>query len=141
VASVRPAQTPFFYPTAFFTRGFWLTLAVIFLSAGCAGPAPMADKVPRSPAHLTVINQTDYEWRLVIAQVAGGVVQNMQLSARASQTVDIEEGDCVIEQTALSSNAAPELSRRVSVRFESGQTYHWRLATLLSEPNGESVSP
>ena len=138
---MRPAQTPLFHPTAFFPRGFWLTLAMIFLSAGCAGPAPVADKAPRPPAHLTVINQTDYEWRIVVAQVAGGVVQNMRLPARASQTVDLGEGDYVIEQTALSANAAPELSRKISVRFESGQTYHWRLATLLSEPNGDSVSP
>jgi len=91
--------------------------------------------VPRAPAHLVVINQTDYEWRMVISRALGETAQDFRLPARGSHTVDLPAGDYVIEQAALTENAAPELSRKISSRMESGETYRWRLATLLSEPS------
>jgi hypothetical protein len=108
--------------------------------AGCATPAPGLVKAPPSPAHLIVINLTDYEWHIAIARPSGDSVHDSRLQPRASLTVDLVGGDYVIEQTALSENAAPELTRKIPARLEPGQTYRWRLVTLLSEPAGNSVA-
>lgn len=122
-------------------RGLWLFAALIVLVAGCAGPAVAPVKVPPAPAHLVVINQTDYEWRLTIDRASGELVRTVRVLARVSETIDVSGGDYVIEQTMLPTASAPELSRKISSRFEPGQTYRWRLATLLSQPNGNSDAP
>jgi hypothetical protein len=38
----------------------------------------------------------------------------------------------VIEQTMVSLDARPGQDRQIPTRFEPGQSYRWRLATLLS---------
>jgi hypothetical protein len=138
---VRPAQTFRFQPIAFSLRGLWLVFAFVFLLPGCAAPELAPVKAPPPPAHLVVINQTDYEWRLVINRPPGDSMMDIRVLARASQTIDLAGGDYVIEQTMLPKTNAPELSREISSRLESGQTYRWRLATLLSDSTGNSDAP
>ena len=109
------------------------------LIGGCAAPAPVASKTQaESKAHLVVINLTDYEWHIAVARPSGESMADFHLKPRASSSVDFAAGDCVIDQTALAEGAAPELSRKIPMKLEAGQTYRWRLVTLLSEPIGNS---
>jgi hypothetical protein len=82
---------------------------------------------------LVVINETDYLWSLNIALAGGGGAQETRVQPRATVTLDLAGGDYVIEQTALSENAAPALTRKIPAKLNGGQTYRWRLITLLSE--------
>jgi hypothetical protein len=91
-------------------------------------------------AQLVVLNRTDYEWQISIAGPSGEKTNDFKLEARASRTLDFPSGDYVIKQTVLSEGAAKELTREIPAKFESGQTYRWRLVTLLSEPSGASDS-
>ena len=138
---MRPAQTSPFQPSAFSLRGLWPVFAFVFLLAGCAAPDLTPVKAPPLPAHLVVINETDYEWRLTIHRVSGESVRELRVLARASETIDVAGGDYVIEQTMLPTAGAPELSRTIPSRLEPGQTYRWRLATLLSESKGDFDAP
>ena len=115
-----------------------MTLAWWIFAAGCATPAPVSPAVPQQPAHLVVINLTDYAWRIVLTRPSGEPAHESRLQPRATAKVDLAGGDYVIEQTALSAGAAPELSRRIPAKLEPGQTYRWRLVTLLSEPAGDA---
>lgn len=138
---MRPARTSPFQPIAFSLRGLWLVAALVFLLPGCAAPELATVEAPPPPAHLVVINQTDYEWRLVINRPPGESMTDIRVLARASQTIDLAGGDYMIEQTMLPPTPAPELRREIFSRLAPGKTYRWRLATLLSEPNGDSVAP
>jgi len=138
VANVRPAPTSPIHPGTANVRAFGFVVVLVMALAGCAAPPSPPVSAPPPPAHLVVINQTDYAWHMVIGRDSGPPVQDFQLQPRGSQTVDLPAGDYVIEQTALSENAEPGLSRKFSSRLESGQTYRWRLATLLSESPSDS---
>ncbi|HEY4248946.1 MAG TPA: hypothetical protein VGM64_19130 [Lacunisphaera sp.] len=138
---MRLAQTSLFHPIAFSLRGLCPVFAFVFLLAGCAAPDLAPVKTPAPPAHLVVINQTDYEWRVTVHRVSGESVRELRVLARASETIDVAGGDYVIEQTMLPTAGAPELSRAIPSRLEPGQTYRWRLATLLSESKGDSDAP
>ncbi len=109
----------------------WL-LAGLLAASGCATPAP----VPPGPAAamLGVINGTDYTWRVTLTPVAGGASRSEELPARARCSVEVVGGDYAIEQDVVPAN--PALARRFACRLEAGQTYHWRLATLLSDDAG-----
>ena len=123
----------------FFSLAILATLAEAFLFSGCAAPAPIAP--PASPpAHLIVVNETDYLWHLVIIRPGGGSAYDSQLQPRATVSLDLAGGDYVIEQSAISENAATELTRKIPANLQSGQTYRWRLVTLLSESTPPSDS-
>ncbi len=140
MAEVSAASNPSIRGAVVFAWAFGFVLVCALFLASCAAPVTPVVEAPRSPAHLVVINQTDYEWHMIIGHESGPPVRDFRLQARASLTVDLPAGDYSIEQTALSENATPELSRKISSRLESGQTYRWRLATLLSESPGNSDS-
>jgi hypothetical protein len=115
--------------------GLWLAgISWCFVVVGCTAPGPAAIAAPAEAprAHLTVVNLSAYEWRIAINHQAGGEAYAMRLAPRGSVTVDLPGGDYVIDQTALSADASPELNRRVPARLESGQAYRWRLLTVLS---------
>ena len=115
----------------------------LLLAAGCAAVAPpSAGTGPR--AHLAVVNLSDCEWQIVIGPAAGGEARALHLAARASQAVDLPGGDYVIEQTALATDSGIDSARRFTVRFDAGQAYRWRLATLLTAPaqaTGRDATP
>ena len=112
---------------------FLAMLAGGLFFSGCAAPVPVPPPA-LPPAHLVVINETDYEWQLTVTRVSGKTAQAYRLQSRATLSLELTGGDYEIEQTALSENPAPELSRKLPVRLDSNQTYRWRLMTLLSEP-------
>jgi hypothetical protein len=113
-----------------------MLLACAVLLVGCVTPVVVPAAAPQAPAHLIVINVTDYEWRLVIARSAGATIKDARLQSRATLAIDLAGGDYVIEQSVLGDNATPEMARKIPVSLASGQTYRWRLVTLLSEPAG-----
>jgi hypothetical protein len=89
-------------------------------------------------AHFVVVNLSDCEWQIAIAPAAGGETRALHLMARASQSIDLPGGDYVLEQTALTADAGIESARRFTSHLDAGQTYRWRLATLLTAPSGET---
>jgi hypothetical protein len=83
-------------------------------------------------------NLTDYEWRIAVAATAGTETQASRVWARSSAEINLAGGDYVIEQTVVAENAGTELTRRLPAQLAPGQTYRWRLVTLLSDPAGEA---
>ena len=142
MASVRIAQILLpRYPGAVH-RVFWTMLACLLLLSGCVATSPVVVEKPLSPsAHLAVLNLTDYEWHIVIVRSSGGSAADFHLEPRGSHSVDLVGDNYSIEQTTLSEAAAPELSRKIPATLEAGQSYRWRLVTLLSEQRGSSDSP
>ncbi len=112
-------------------------VGVLWSVTGCGTPPKLAEGA-QSMAHCFVVNLGDCEWRIAISPVAGGEARALRLAARASQVVDIPGGEYAIEQTLLTVDAGTDSVRRFSVRIEVGQTYRWRLATLLTAPTGET---
>ena len=131
--------SPFRFPAALL-RVLWAVLTLGGLFAGCASPDPKPSSAPAAPAHLTVINQTDYAWHLVVRRSSGAGAGDFRVQARATLSIDLAAGDYVIEQTELSADAGPALSRQIPTQLVAGQTYRWRLATLLSEPGAADSS-
>ena len=110
----------------------WAALVMCSFFSGCAAPAQVQPAAPPL-AHLVVINETDYAWQLTLTRVTGQSAHGYRLQPRATLSLDLVGDDYVIEQTALAENGAVALSRKVPARLDAGQTYRWRLATLLSE--------
>lgn len=106
-------------------------LVGMLLAVGCAKKAPASHQP--APAHLVVINVTDYAWRLAITAADGADPRSEQVPPRAELTIKLAGGNYEVEQASVSANATPDLTRRMSFRLESGLTYRWRLATLLSD--------
>jgi len=105
-------------------------------AAGCASSSVVPE--PPRVARLLVENLTDYAWRITVIAAAGPEAGAAEVPARGFAEVAVGGGDYVIEQTARGAGA--ELSRRLSARLEAGQTYQWRLGTLLSDPAGAATA-
>ena len=120
-------------PKSALTAAFGLCL----LAAGC-GTVPQPSARAGPVAHFMVINLSDCEWQIAIAPASGGEHRVLHLTARASQAIDLPAGDYAVEQTALTADAGIESARRFTSHLDAGQTYRWRLATLLTAPSGES---
>jgi hypothetical protein len=69
---------------------------------------------------------------------AGGETRIWQMAGAASLKVDIPAGEYTVDQTMLVENPGPEARRSFPMRIEPGQTYRWRLATLLSGGSAEA---
>jgi hypothetical protein len=119
----------------------WAVLSGCLLLGGCGSPAPISKNTERQPAHLVVMNLTDYRWRITIARLPAPPTADFQVEARESRSIDLAGGEYTIRQTVLSEGAASELSRELPAKFESGENYRWRLATLLSEAADPAPSP
>ncbi len=118
-----------------------LAVACLIL-AGCATPDPLVEKAKDLPAHLTVMNLSDYRWHITIGHSsAAASVTDFHVEARESRSIDLVAGDYVIRQEVESDGAARGLTRELPAKFAPGETYRWRLATLLSEPADPSVKP
>ena len=108
-------------------------LGLILILGGCTSVTPPALSGP--PTHFVVTNLSDCEWRIAIAPTGGGETRTLQLPARGAQNLDLAAGEYVIEQTMLTGDAEPASTRRLTAKLDPGQTYRWRLVTLLSAPN------
>lgn len=105
-------------------------------AAGCASSTVVPESRP--VARLLVENLTDYAWRITVTAAAGPESSTAEVPARGFAEVALSGGDYVIEQAARGPGA--DLSRRLPARLEAGQSYQWRLGTLLSDPAGTSVA-
>jgi hypothetical protein len=101
-------------------------------AAGCASSTVVPE--PPRVARLLVENLTDYAWHITVTAAAGSETGVAEVPARGFAEVTVGGGDYFIEQAARGAGA--ELSRRLPARLEAGQTYQWRLGTLLSDPAG-----
>jgi hypothetical protein len=110
-------------------------LLLMLLAGGCSTVPP--PKIgPVAGVHFVIVNLSDCEWRITLTLAGGGPAHVLHLSARESQETDLAGGAYGIEQTALNGSTGLESTRRFTVRLEPGQTYRWRLATLLSATPG-----
>lgn len=135
MAAVRPVRLYRLHHPAGWWRAGWWALAASLLLASCANPPSAPASALAAPAKLSVINLTDYVWHLVISRAGGGTVRDFQVKARASEVLELAGGDYLIEQTVLEEGVAgADLTRKIPSTFIPGQSYRWRLATLLSEP-------
>lgn len=111
-------------------------LGLMLILGACTTATP-----PRSAglvAHFVVVNLSDCEWQIAIAPSGGGEARALRLPGRDTQKIDLAAGEYVIEQTMLARDAGPASTRRLTIRLEPGQTYRWRLVTLLTAPTGET---
>ena len=120
--------------------GLMVVFGLLLLAAGCnTVPKPSAEAGPTG--HLVIVNLSDCEWQISISPMAGGETHTLHLAVRALQAIDLSPGDYVIEQTALVVDAGPDSARRFKTRIDVGQTYRWRLATLLSALREDPAAP
>jgi hypothetical protein len=110
-------------------------LGLMLTMGGCTAVRQPAAAGP--VAHVVVVNLSDSEWQIAIAPAGGGEARVLRLQARASQKVELSAGDYAIEQTLLAGNPGPASTRRLSAKLDPGQTYRWRLVTLLSALPGD----
>jgi len=57
-----------------------------------------------------------------------------------SLDLELAGGDYAVEQTMLSDDAGPDSTRRFSMQLVVGESYRWRLVTLLSGAEAADVS-
>lgn len=131
-----------------------LTLALLCLAilAGfifmvrCRHQAPSAS-VPsvetkaKPMARLTMLNASGCEWRIVITSVASGDRGTWKLPVAKSIEAELGGGDYAVEQTMLADGAGADATRRFTMWLEAGQSYRWRLMTLLSEEAVDGRTP
>jgi hypothetical protein len=77
----------------------------------------------------------------MLTPAGGGPARALQLAARESREIDLAAGEYGIEQTALNGNTGSDSRRQFTIRLEPGQTYRWKLLTLLSAPVDGSGDP
>jgi len=106
---------------------------LLLLAGGCGTVGPTASGDGRT-AHFVVINLSDCGWQITLAPAVGGPYRILHLAGRESQAVDLPGGEYHIEQTALAGPTGAGSTRQLKIRLDSGQTYRWRLVTLLSAP-------
>lgn len=92
-------------------------------------------------AHLTMLNGSHCEWQIAVTPTTGGDTQTWKVPLAKSLDVKLPGGDYAVEQTMLTDDAGPEAIRRFSLRLEPGESYRWRLVTLLSGSSEELHQP
>ena len=112
--------------------------AVLVAASGCAKKAPVAAslRAAKRTTKVEVVNLSDYDWRLAVVSKEGREVAASRLVARGTLRLEVPGGDYEIEQTAINGTFGPGATRRFSAHLETGESYRWRLATLLAAPTG-----
>jgi hypothetical protein len=108
-------------------------LGVMLFAPGC-GTVTQPAAEPARGVHFVVVNLSDCAWQITLTPSGGGPARVLHLAPWDSQKLDFAGGSYGIEQTALNGSRETESTRRFTIRLESGQTYRWRLVTLLSAP-------
>jgi|GEM_PF-1707383 len=115
--------------------GLLLTVHCTHGSAARLALAPLPDEAPI--AHLTVLNSSECEWQIAFTASAGGGARTWKLPAAKMLKIELAGGDYRVEQTMLTANADATATRRFALHLEPGETYRWRLMTLLSNAAAE----
>ena len=121
-------------------------LAGVLFMARChvqAPPAAVPSEVSKAKlmARLTMLNTSDCEWQVVITSVASGNQATWKVPVKKSVEVELAGGDYAVEQTMLADGAGPDATRRFTIRVGAGQSYRWRLMTLLSGEAAAALPP
>jgi hypothetical protein len=103
---------------------FWRCTASSRVATGAESAAPTA--------RLAVSNLTGYAWKIGLLSRDGAPARAVHVAEQATVEFEVRGGDYVIEQAMLNASGEPATTRRFSARFAAGETYQWRLATLLS---------
>jgi hypothetical protein len=108
----------------------------LFFAVRCTRENPLSKKSPAvsasQMAHLTLLNDSNCEWQIAMTPAAGGEPRSWKLPLAKSLKVELAGGDYQVEQTMLTDDAGPNEPRRFSLRLTAGESYRWRLVTLLS---------
>lgn len=110
-----------------------ITAGVACGLGGCKTVSPALTTATEDKAFLTVVNQTDYIWTLVLRR-GDNTVLTTTVNPRESSPVYVVAGRYDIEQGVVGSVRDAYLTQVVSFEFKAGQRYRWPLVTLLSEP-------
>ena len=118
----------------------FVVIAVLVAASGCATPASLPPAAPATErvAQVELVNLSDCDWRVAVALPDGRVTRALLLPARETSRVELPGGDYEITQTALSGIAGANATRHFPARLDSGESYRWRLATLLAAPTGNA---
>ena len=121
-----------------FSRGqIVLGLVAALGLAGCAtAPTPVMTPAA-AKAHLSIVNLTNYAWRLTLTAPRSDEARDVRVEPRSSVELELAGGDYQIEQAMLTSPDSPESVRRFPARLDAGQTYRWPLATLMAGAEDE----
>jgi len=115
-------------------------LAVLLGLAGCSTPTQVGS-VRARPAHVSVVNLTDYSWRVDLAAADGSRHLTAQLEPRRSAELDVPGGAYQIDQSILNATDRPNPPRHFAAELIAGKTYHWPLATLQSDADEDRAEP
>jgi hypothetical protein len=88
-----------------------------------------------------MLNASPCEWQIVATSAGSGDRHTWKLPVAKSIEVNLVGGDYAVEQTMLADGSGPDATRRFTMRLEAGQSYRWRLMTLLSEEVANSYTP
>jgi len=124
--SVRPSVT------------FSIVFAAFAFVPGCATSAqsPTATPAGARPARIELVNLSDCDWSVAVTMPDGGNARTTRLPARETLRLELPGGDYQITQTALTGLTGADATRRFPAHLESGESYRWRLATLLTGQTG-----
>ena len=111
--------------------------AALAVGGGCATAPPVSAPPVSRTAQLELVNLSESEWRVAVATPDGRVARTLPIAARATLRAEFPGGTYQITQTALTAVAGPGATREFSLRLEPGETYRWRLATLLATPTDD----
>jgi len=115
-----------------------VSLFMALLLVGCETIPDTPPIPPNTPAHLRIVNQSDYEWRVTASPSEGGSTTEWILTARATVEGTLLPGNYAVQQTMLAPGNIAAASRTFQFTPEAGQTYRWRVGTLLSKPLDDS---
>ncbi len=130
-----------------FGRLTWAALCVVGVvwGAGCAHVTPLQPMTPApvgsALAQVKMVNGSGCAWRIVFTAQEGGARQAWMLGIAKSIEAHLPEGNYTVEQTMVAAEVEKEQVRRFPMRLVAGQTYGWRLLTLLSGSAGEVRLP
>src|SRR5262249_1873095 len=78
--------------------GFWLGLAMVtWPLLGCSRGGGGVTKARGRTAHVTVVNLSDYEWKLTVRAPHGDQVRVTAIAPRAQEQMDVPAGEFEIE--------------------------------------------
>ena len=91
-------------------------------------------------ARLSMLNSSDCEWQIVIKPRTGGAAHIWKVPLGRTLDIELAGGEYAVEQTMLIESAQPDSTRRFSMQLEAGQSYRWRLMTLLSGARDDALA-
>lgn len=112
-----------------------LMCAVLFVAAGCAGgPATGTGAAPSSPAsHLVVVNESPSAWQVSVL-TGERVLGSWRLQPAAVVEAEVPAGRITIQQALLGADSSLGESRSFPMVLSPGETYRWRLVSLMTRP-------